>query len=370
MKKILFYLSRYPGIGGIENITSIIASKLQERGFDVSIVSHIHQDIEYKLNIPLFFMPLNKYYHRDNLNYVEELIITNSFNTVIYMDSYAPTENIICRLAKKHNFNLIVFERNTPLYIYKKLKLDPFLSIKGFLRTILHPYLFIQEVRRKQKLHKYCNKYMLLSSRFIPEFCKLTRIKDSSKIGYINNPSLLKPYNIDNKENVILFVGRLSKVKNVLSMLKLWAIISQQLTNWRFEIVGDGEERESLEKYVNDNNIQNVIFCGFDNPLEYYQRAKIFWLQSEFEGWANTLVEAMSCGCIPVAFDTYSSIYDIIDSGTNGYLIANQNQEIFSEKTLELATVYDRWAEMSNNAIIKSNKFQLDNIIEEWIKII
>ena len=204
---ILFYLTRYPGVGGIENVTNLIATKLLEKN-QVSILSHVQQkDVDSLYGVSTYFMPDAKRWDApSNLKFADSLFATHKFDAIIYQDSYASTEQIVCSLAERYNVSLFVFEHNSPLFIYNKRNLEPITTIKGLMRRILHPYLLYKDVKRKRYLLKHSKKYILLSDKFIPEFCRLVGVnKNDSRITYINNPTFLTgSSSVLAKDNIIL----------------------------------------------------------------------------------------------------------------------------------------------------------------------
>ena len=369
---ILFYLTRYPGVGGIENVTNIIASRLLEDN-KVSILSHCHQEgVKFVNGVTTYYMPdSSTWVTKDNIKYVRDLFQSEKFDVIIYQDSYAPTEQIVCELATSYKIPLYVFEHNSPLFVYNKRNLDSIFSWKGFLRRLLHPYLLHKEVQRKRYLLEHATKYILLSKKFIPEFCNLIGVEESDRrISYINNP--IVPINhseIIKKENIILCVSRLAKEKCVDKMLVMWKDLSMYLPDWRFIIVGDGPERQRLEQYTIAHCMDRVEFIGFANPTEYYEKAKIFWMTSKFEGWGMTLIESMQHGCVPIAFNTFSSITDIIDK-SNGFLVKPNDNQTFINRTLKLATNEDIYVEFSMCAKKKVEQFNIDLIIDKWNKLL
>lgn len=370
---ILFYLTRYPGVGGIENVTNMIATKLLENN-QVSILSHVQQkDIDRLQGVTTYYMPnTNRWETTQNFEFADMLFATNKFDVVIYQDSYASTEHIVCSMTKKYNIPLYVFEHNSPLFIYNKRELDSICTIKGLLRRLLHPYLLYKEVRRKRYLFENSTRYVLLSKRFVPEFCKLIGAnRNDSRITYINNPIMSNEVPSElQKENIILCVCRLTREKCVNKMLMMWKRISSELPNWKFIIVGDGPERPKLEHYVKKSLVQRVEFIGFAEPTKYYQKAKIFWMTSKYEGWGMTLIEAMQQGCVPVAYQTFSSISDIIDNGNNGFLILPDDMDSFIVKSVLLAKKENLRIEMSSSAIRKTDNFSIEKIINKWYKLL
>jgi len=370
---ILFYLTRYPGVGGIENVTNIFASQLLTNN-SISVISHIQQEGVLGLDgIRLYSMPNSSDWNAtENYEYAEKVVSENHFDAIIYQDSYAPTERIVCGIAQKHNIPLYVFEHNSPLFIYNKRDLDHITTPKGVLRRVLHPYILHREVKRKRYLLSHAKKYVLLSKQYIPEFCKLIGTdKQDERITYINNPAIPVPTDDSiEKENIILCVSRLAKEKCVDKMLSMWKDLSSELNDWKFVIVGDGPERQNLESIVNTNNIERVEFIGFAKPTQYYQKAKIFWMTSKYEGWGMTLMEAMQQGCVPVAFHTFSSLLDIIDDGKNGYVIGKGKNNAFILNSLSLAKDEDLRKQMSEFAMKKVEQFELSKIYKCWMSLL
>lgn len=370
---ILFYMTRYPGWGGIENVTSLIVSELSKTE-NVFILSHLQQnrpDLSLS-DITLYEMPdKDKWVTPANCRFAEKIVVDHSIDAIIYQDSYASTEKIVCELASKLSIKLFVFEHNSPLYIYNKRDLDPITTIKGFLRRVLHKYLLNKEIERKKYLLSHCKKYVLLSEKFVPEFCQLIGVNNSdNRIIYISNPIQVSINHKVKKENLILCVSRLAKEKRVDVMLDMWKLACEQLSNWRFVIVGDGMERDKLQSKVEKESIPRVEFMGFTNPIPYYQRSKIFWMTSKFEGWGLTLVEAMQQGCVPVVWHSFSSLTDIIDNGISGGVVPNNDTSSFLSFVMTLANNTELLDQMSNSAFEKAKSFEIENIMEKWKKLL
>lgn len=370
-------MTRYPGYGGIETVTSLILSRLMTDvgKVEISILAHLSETNPqcFTEGVMIYTMPdAIDAWTEKNYNYANRIISKGEFDAIIYQDSYGRTEQIVCPLAKRYNIPLFVFEHNSPLFVYNKRGLDPITTPKGFLRRVLHPYLLYREIKRKRLLLDHCEKYVLLSKAFIPEFCHLIRTeRNNPKVTYINNPCKTIEYQGNvTKQKIILCVCQLNKTKQVDRMLELWKRINPQIKEWIFQIVGDGDEMEHLKRIVSNESIPRVEFIGYADPAPYYQQASIFWMMSKFEGWGMTLVEGMQCGCVPIAWESYSSLKDIIDNGINGFVVKNEDSLSFGEKTLVLARDEALFQKMSQSAREKSKYYSLDRIAGEWMKLL
>ena len=177
------------------------------------------------------------------------------------------------------------------------------------------------------------------------------------------------------KENVITFlnVGRHDEKQKKLSLaLRVWKIIERdpRLNDWKLTIVGHGEEYASFYKnFIQRENLQRVTMEGAQNPVRYYNRASLFMFTSAYEGWGLTLTEAQQFGVVPVAFDSYSSLTDIITDGENGFAIPNGDIESFARKLATLMLNVEMRKEMAFKAIESSKRFTADKICKDWVNL-
>lgn len=373
--KILFYLTRYPGIGGIETVTSQIIRQLTLKcGHTIDVISHWQQKQAGEIFAHnIFQMPNNKQWTaQENIVYACNVVRNGHYDVIIYQDSYAPTEKIVCHLSKEYNIPLIVFEHNSPLFIYNKRDLSSWLTPKGLLRRLLHPFLLQKDIKRKTMLLNQSSRYVLLSETYISEFCNLIGFKNNGKVTYINNPVMLLPITSDRlkeKENILLYVGRLVIEKRVDKMLKVWDKISKKISgNWQFVIVGDGPERARLERLSKSLHLSNISFEGFRDPKPYYESAKLFLMMSKYEGWGLTLCEAMSQGVVPIVLNSYSAAQDIIKDGINGYLASNEQD--CCQRLLQLTHNPQLLADLSTQAVTNTRKYDIENISSLWESIL
>jgi teichuronic acid biosynthesis glycosyltransferase TuaC len=127
---------------------------------------------------------------------------------------------------------------------------------------------------------------------------------------------------------VILSVGRICELKGFHLLIQACAAIDR--ADLLLVIVGEGEERRSLERLVAECNLGGrVIFAGAipneDLPL-WYQSADFFVLASSREGWPNVLCEAQACG-LPAVATRVGGIPEIVSDGSLGVLVHERSEE-------------------------------------------
>ena len=92
-------------------------------------------------------------------------------------------------------------------------------------------------------------------------------------------------------------------------------------------------------------------------------------MTSSYEGFGIVLIEAMNMKVVPIAFDSFSTVRDIIDNNINGVLITPFDKELYAKKLSDMMSNESAREIYSNNAYLKSQQFQLDVIGNKWLNL-
>ena len=137
----------------------------------------------------------------------------------------------------------------------------------------------------------------------------------------------------------ILCIGRLVPAKGQHILLEACACLKTRNIKHHLYIVGDGEDRESLEQHVKELNLEDsVTFTGAlgqDDVHRYYNDADIFVLPSFAEGLPVVLMEAMGKQ-IPCITSRITGIPELISDGHDGMLFAPSDVMDLVEKLKRL----------------------------------
>ena len=93
-------------------------------------------------------------------------------------------------------------------------------------------------------------------------------------------------------------------------------------------------------------------------------------MTSQSEGWGLTLTEAQQNGCVPLAFDTYASLHEIITDGYNGYIIPKDDLKGYVEQLKEIMRDDSLRKQLALTAINSSHRFEQNRIIEQWYNLL
>jgi len=122
---------------------------------------------------------------------------------------------------------------------------------------------------------------------------------------------------------VISSAGTLTKRKGFNDLIHALRELHDRGRTVRLAIFGEGPMREELESLVRRLRLEEAVwFAGrVENPLKYFARSRVSVLASYSEGLPNVLVEAMMCGCTPVATDCPTGPREVLRDGKYGYLV-------------------------------------------------
>lgn len=93
-------------------------------------------------------------------------------------------------------------------------------------------------------------------------------------------------------------------------------------------------------------------------------------MTSDAEGWGLTLMEAQQMGVVPIAFDSYESIHEIIQDGVNGLLVKEGDCNGFVRKLHDLLSDDGERKRMAVSGLDVVNRFSIDRMMEQWMKIL
>ncbi len=142
------------------------------------------------------------------------------------------------------------------------------------------------------------------------------------KIRHLAQEKVSHPWFQPKKTPVILGAGRLSPQKDFFTLIRALHEIREE-TSAKLLILGEGKQRKSLEKLIDDLSLRGrVALPGFTpNPWAYMAKADVFALSSRWEGLPGVLIEAMACGCPVVSTDCPGGAREILLNGRLGPLV-------------------------------------------------
>lgn len=379
-----------PSLGGIERVTDILTKSLikncNHKIFYLSGYVDKKEMLEYDFPVIMHTFPEKGLFNSvNNIKFYCDFIKSNNIDLIINQRGLEFNFDKALDIQSVKKISVLHSTPYAYLKFYSKVFRRPN-NIKDFIKNIFKFFMYpIWSVRNKKKaFHKLSEHYnylsdnsdaiILLSKHYITEFQSFNIKRKSLPIYNIPNPNtyFIPTSEWEDKEKIILFIGRLEQQdKNPLQLIKIWNRLYKNYPDWKLLFVGDGPERNKMQSYIQKKNINNVYFEGNQkNVIDYYRKASFICLTSNYEGWPMVLIEGMTFGCIPFAFNSFGAITDIIDENINGHIVTAFNINEYANKLAYLMDNQIKRKQMSHKAQLKVKEFNANNIIIKWEEVI
>lgn len=379
MKTILFtYMFPFhPERGGIERVIDLLATSLIKRGYNVLYLClSIPESYKgYNYPAPLYTFPHPWEKSKKNRQFYENFLREHKVD-IVFNNSFDNRRPLYLQIGENPKVKRISIVHNRPLMLYHNLYGRRRGSDLELLKLIVRNcYTLLKGGKRTYKrrleqtfsyISKNSDRVSLLSTNFKEEYLQLAPNTPEETLIATPNPNTYPVERADfKKKKQLLLVGRLEYLqKRPDRALDVWKMIYRKYPDWELVIVGDGPDREMLKGLA--RKVERVKIVGFQDPKPYYEEARIFCLTSNFEGWGMVLTEAMTHGVVPIAFNSFAAVTDIIEDGKNGLLVSPYSLTEYAEKLSLIMDDEERRAEMANYGKKSVEKYSIENVTDRW----
>lgn len=367
MKKITF-LTLHLGFGGIENAITALANSLSsDEKIEIVSVYKRYDAPVFKLNKNINIIYLIDH---DNKN-IKNKIIMERIKTFFKKILDCKLElKLVKSYIKKCDSDIIISTN----YKYNKI-ISKYASNKSKI-SWEHSYHNNSKKYIKKIVSSVQNfDYLVLVTNDMYKFYSSVIKESSCKCIYIPNALEYIPNQVSKLDTKnIISIGKLSKEKGYVDLVEIFKYVSLKYPDWKLNIIGDGVERENVEKQIKKYKLENnVILHGFRDKKyikKMFENSSICVMCSTTEAFGIVILEAFSYGIPCVAFDIALGAKELISNNWDGYLISDLDKEKMTKKIIDLIKNDNRRIIMGNNARKKSMKYTIDEIREMWIKIL
>lgn len=373
-------------IGGIKRVCISLAKQWIQQEIIVSFICI--GDLEKRYNtvagIPQVHLPIpTDILSNENQCFLHQLIQEKNIDILFnpFMDC-KETTRLCFNVSKVCNVKVVTAWHFSPTHLFDITDNSFFVRYRNgrYLRDSL---LWIKwKLFNRQKTSLTWSRYfeeciknsdavVFLSNRYIPVVdCMIGY--HSNKVLAINNPNSFEKGEIKDcrkKEKIVLWCGRLGyDMKRTDKMLSIWKQVNANHSDWKLVVCGSGNAgyfQDICKKF----RIRNVEFLGFVKMEEYYAKASVLCNTSVTEGFPMVLMEAMQYDCVPMAFDSYASVHDIIEDGENGYIIPAFDEKEYVRKLDLLMRDEGLRIKMAAKGRESTNRFEAKKIARQWIEL-
>lgn len=355
--KIIYFLPNFI-FGGAGNSIVRLCKFLPKKEFNISVIC------------------LGSCYYKKELKNENIEVIEINSTRLIYS---VPKLIKILKVYTQMNFKKIIFVSNIHyvnvislifLRQFKKLKIiitertsiDELRTSSNIFELIKKKIIFILvKILYKKADHIVSNS--LIVANDLKKICH-------SKIQVIHPPSLIKinkskKYKTFGKN--IIFVGRLSREKNIFCLLRALKLIKQE--NFNALIIGDGPQYTEVKEFINKNKLKKKIFLlgKKNNITPYLKDANIFINCSFFEGLPNSVVEAVNLNIPVIASHSRGGSREVILNNKGGTLFSNNDHKKLSKILIKFFVDRKKFIKKAKISKSKVYRFTYKNSFKNYI---
>nr|WP_297767829.1 glycosyltransferase [uncultured Butyrivibrio sp.] len=390
MKNVLFF-THYLNSGGAEKVVRVLSKYINSHDYGYKVyICVIFDDPSYHDEVDdVIVLP-----HRSQKG---DSKLVRGINVLRQMKD-------LKKVKKEYNIDICVsfLPGSDFINVFSDIGEKRVLSVRAQESRFVHGWF-----RKKyiQTTHKRCDRLVSVTE-VVKRDCidffgtpegKITTIYNPVYCSRVDETILPKVQEFIDDKRIITHVGRLSPEKGQQHILRAFSYLidSEKYDDVRLLMIGDGQEKDSLQRLTIDLGIEKkVMFTGnVANPYAYLEKSDAFILASYFEGMPNVLLEAMQCGvpCISsdcgareiLAPDTDVNVKtESVEEGQYGLLVpvcdkpdysrvtVYEDEKLMADAMKQLLTDEDlsaRYKELYKNYV---KAFEMGPIVQKWIDVL
>ena len=381
------------GGGGAERKVCTLANYFVNHGYQVEIGLFGVNEVAYELDskIKLTFIDRNSFEYKSNLERISYNLIEKIEGIIIGLSGLIgdkTRKRFDSHYRKKNNYTLPIqrFISSRKDTVFITMMVSTFLEIlrvmdKYWKGPIPVPYLVMDCSDPKMNADSIVND---LRNRNYPRAARVLVMTQEAKDYFpdeiqdkcvvIPNPvrdDLPEPY-VGERRKVVVNYCRLNRQKNLPMLIRAFSLLSEKHPDYKLEIYGNGDLLPDLINLINELELKEKAFIyPFDSKIhEKIRDCAMFVSSSDWEGFPNTVLEALSLGLPVISTDCDFGPRDMITDHENGLLVPVGNVAELANAMCELVSNPQISERMAKKARTARDKYSPTIIGNQWIELI
>ena len=342
---LAFYFHSISRSGGAEKIITNLINYLSENEIKIEIITFDDPESEsfYFINKNIVWHKLGYKNKINRFKMTYKILKSKKFNYFVCFNLLDTKSIFFASIFS--NTKLILCERNGPSMYF--IKYNFYERLKIYIILFFSKKILVQ-------FETYKDKY--------PWFLR-------KKISSIPNPITVNEtvkYVINKNNYKILYLGRFDNFQKQIDLvIKSYFHLNKYFPSWELILVGDGKDKMKLTNLVNKLKLSHKVkFYNETQDVEkFYLMSDLFIYPSRWEGFPNSLAEALSFGIPSIGLKNAEGVSNLINN-ENGWLAVN-NKDIYNKLKFAMENPKIR-LEKSNNAKKIIEEFNSKKIYRKW----
>lgn len=369
---VLFFCNNLnPSSGGVERVTSLLAKFFLSHNIKCYYAYCGDDDETVDDSLKMRYKESDDYNNFKKM--LSDFLFQKQIDVIINQDQMQDnTARFMGELKTNSSIATVnCMHINPKFYHYSPL----YQSIKWKIKNKLHKLYrgYTLPLINRRRMYNNVDQFVLLSDSFIDDFAYEIGVKKTDlRAVAIPNPLSFKlsPLSLCKKKNQFLIVARFEESqKNLCSAMRIWKRFEERNDDYELIVAGYGPDLNMVLNYAQSLQIKRMRFIGkVQHPEELYKEAKFFLMTSTYEGLSMTLLECMQFGCIPIVYDSFSSVHDFIKSWENGVLVKFGQETEFVDAMIKLVSDNNLQEQISKCSYEQSQNYSIEKVGNKWIE--
>lgn len=358
-----------PDIGGPATYSKLIADELPNRGFLVRVLSfgtvrHLPKIIRhfvYFLKLLVAARGMDIIFAQDPVSVgfpaaIAAKLLKKKFLLKVVGDYAWEQYQQKIRSSGVRFINVDEFQ-NAKFDFFTELrrKIQKFVARRA--EKIVVPSEYLKSIVSQWGVNK--SKIVVIYNSFEPPELKITKSEARKKLGLSGS--------------IAVSVGRLVPWKGFAALIESVATVKKYIPDFKLYIIGSGPDLESLRLKVQSLKLEDCVYLTGGLPqndvLTYFAATDVFILNTAYEGFSHTLIEAMAMG-VPVITTLVGGNTEIVRNGENGILVLYNNILEISEAIRKVLIDLLLCERLSTSASTTASQFTREKMLAETIEVL
>ncbi len=349
----------------------LLKTKLEEKGIKTIGIPSLERDV----NLLKEFKSLLSIYKIIN-NFKPNIIHLNSSKAGGLGAAIARIYNLRFQFDQKQKHNLIKIIFTAHGWAFKekrKFLFKKMIEYSSWLTVILSHKTIVVSDDDKEKVKDFL--FIQNKIEMIHNGIDQTNYKNRNESRQIISQAINKP--ISDSTFLIGSIAELHKNKGLEYAIGAYGLLLQQenldekIKNASYVIIGDGEEKKSLEEAIKREKLENNVYLlgQYNNAAELLKAFDLFLIPSLKEGLPYVLLEAGQAG-LPIIATSVGGITEVVDDMKSGVIIREKRSKEIAECLAFLINHENKRKEFGEKIVEKiKNEYTLQKMLDETQKI-